>query len=163
MSEALVETIKQIAVKAVQSEKMSSLVIGTVNSTSPLSVYIENVGTVPAAMLRTIEPIKSTGVVNTGFTTTVSSTGTSSTTGSATGTITVDVKDSSDVKIGTASGSVTLPVTGSGTASVSGTASAGGNKTVESTATGLRLGAEVALLRYTGGNRFLILGAIGGV
>ena len=160
-SEAFVQNIKRIAVDAVRAEKSSPLIVGKVRTTNPLTVELDNIGILQSSMLSFLTPIVASGTVDNSFNVYVNSVGSSSGVGTATGEITVDVKDESDKKIGTAKGNVSLNVTVSGSATVGGSAVRNGAQTVTSTGTGLQVGDSVALLRYTGGNTFLVLGKIG--
>lgn len=162
MSEALVQTIKQIAVGAVAAEKMSNLLVGTVVTVNPLSIEVENVGLLTNDFLRVLVPISTSGSFNDAFNVTVISTGQANVSGSAEGLVDIVVRDEDNVQIGTAKGTISLPVSASGTAVVSGNAAGGGDKTVTSYQNWLTVGDKVALLRYSGGNSFLVLDKVTG-
>lgn len=159
-SEAFVQTIKQIAVGAVATEKLSSLVIGKVYSVSPLQIELDNVGLLSGSKLSFIEPITSSGVVDTSVSSGMTSTGSTTVSGTAGGEIEVEVKDSSNTVIGKAKGSISLPVSASDAVTVSGSINKPQSQTVTVNEHWLQAGDIVALLRYSGGAKFLVLGKI---
>ena len=156
--DGLVQTIKQIAVNAVDAEKMSNLIIGKVKTVNPLSIELDNIGLVNSDFLRYLSPSMSSGDYDTKFDINVTSTGTANITAEADGQVRIPV-NGEDIKPQTyAEGRVTLPVTGNASITVSGRAVGGDIKLVTVSEIWLNVGDEVAMLRYPGGNKFLVLG-----
>lgn len=180
--ERLLNSVKKLAVDAVDNSKPSNLVIGKVISVTPLKVELDNDVVLTADMLSFVKPAVSEGTYDTTFDVGVTSTGVTNISGTATITGDAEVRGTisemieldvtgEDIKPNTkARGRISIPVTLSGDSQGSGPVTGSGNTTVNGRARGgsekvlasyelwIESGDEVALLMYPGGNRYLIVG-----